>query len=355
MGSLIQQIVAILVLFIAGSLYPVLNSTILTYNFRFKGSLFLCFQQPWFQTLIAFLGLSFFIIPSLIYTKFSKKKNNSKQDNQYTNLAIFRLSSSASILRIISVGLQTYSLTFMPVNVWQIFSEFYLLFTALFAVIFKQEKLHFTDWVGLFFTVLGIALAGVSALLRSISERSNAITELFFSFILQILSHALQSFSVLSQENLLKESSPITLTAFEGLWGVYLIGLIILPLVNVTDSHAIGIHETTADLPYFFKNSTALIPLEIGFLLLFGLYRFSCFYLFSKSSYRESIYNSFLPSTFSITTLVRHQIYKDNLVISFLEKYSILEIVGIVSTFLGSFIYHNIFKLPCFGYSKESL
>ena len=85
MSPIISKIIATLILFIAGSFYPVINNTILTYQFQFEKNLSLQFQQPWFQTLLSFTGMSFFIIPSLI-------KNSCKEDinSHKSGMAVFR-------------------------------------------------------------------------------------------------------------------------------------------------------------------------------------------------------------------------------------------------------------------------
>lgn len=348
--SIITHILVTLLLFIAGSIYPVFNNAILTYQFRYKNNLSLQFQQPWFQTLLSFVGMSLFIIPSLIM---SRCKDDININN--SGMQLFRSSSFSSILGIFSLVLQTYSLIYMPVHIWQIFNDFYLLFSALFSIIIGRKKLHFTDWIGLFFVVLGISFAGVSVLIRSISLRSELTTEIFFSFILQILGHALRAFVELGEESLLESSKPYTITAYEGIWGVYLISFIILPIVNITQTDLIIFHEYSPDILTFIKCSKVLIVLEIFFAISFAIYRFSEIYLLKSSKSRRSIYESFLPLTVWIFSFVKHKIQKVKNNTPFFDKYSYLEIIGLIITLLGSLMYHKIIKLSCFAYSKETL
>ena len=349
MSPIISKIIATLILFIAGSFYPVINNTILTYQFQFEKNLSLQFQQPWFQTLLSFTGMSFFIIPSLIKTRCKEDINSHNSE-----MAVFRSSSFSSILGIFSLVLQTYSLIYMPVHVWQIFNEFYLLFSALFSIIIGRKKLHFTDWIGLFFVVFGISLAGVSVLIRSIHQRSELTTEIFFSFILQILGHSLKAFVELSEESLLENSSSLTVTAYEGLWGVYLITLIILPIVNITQTDLIIFHERSPDILTFLKGSSFLIIFEVFFIISFAIYRFSEIYLLGASKARRSVYESFLPITIWLLSFIKYKIQKNN-ILPFIDNYSYLEIAGLVITLLGSLMYHKIIKLSCFVYSKENL
>lgn len=351
MASTIIQIISIFLLFLFGSIYPVISNTILTYQFTYKDKIYLQFQQPWFQTFLAFIGMSFFIIPSLVITRCKEDINN----NNNSGLAVFRSSSLSSIFGIFSLALQTYSLIYMPVHIWQIFNEFYLLFTALFSIIYNGKKLHITDWIGLFFVVLGISFAGVSALIRSISERTELTTELFFSFILQILSHCLKAFVELGEDSLLKSSSSLTITAYEGLWGVYIISLIILPFVNITKYNLIGFHEYSPDILTFFKSSKFLIALEIFFVISITIYRFCEIYLQGTSKEKKYIFESLLPITVWFTSFVKYKIHKSASVSPFFDNYSFIEIAGLVITLFGSLMYHKIIKLPCFVYSKESL
>lgn len=349
MASVFLQILVTLLLFLAGSIYPVINNTILTYQFQYKNNLVLQFQQPWFQTLLSLIGMSFFIIPSLIISRCKKDINN-----QTNGWSIYRSSSLSSILLIFSLVLQTYSLIYMPAHIWQIFNEFYLLFSALFSIIVGRKKLHFTDWIGLFFVVLGISFAGVSVLIRSISLRSELTTEIFFSFILQILGHALRAFVELGEESLLESASSSTITAYEGIWGVYLVALIILPIVNITQTDLIIFHEYSPDILTFFKCSKLLIILEVFFVISFAIYRFSDIYLLSASKLRRSIYISFLPLTVWLTSFVKYKIQKEKPNLPFIDTYSYLEIAGFIITLFGSLMYHKIIKLSCFVYSKEA-
>ncbi|OHT08581.1 hypothetical protein TRFO_22843 [Tritrichomonas foetus] len=351
MGSLFTQIIAVIILFITGSIYPVVNNYILTHQFPYKNGLTLQFRQPWLQTFFVCFGMTFFMIPTLIR---AKCKANIKAD-KISGFNLFRVIIAPSLLTILYVALQTYCLMFMPVNIWQIFNEFYLLFNAFFSVTFRGQKLHFTDWTGLFFVVIGIAFAGVASLMRSISERSATTTELFFSFILQILAHCLKGFASLGEDYMLQNSNTVTVTGFEGLWGIYLIAFIFLPFCNITKSQYVGIHEITADAVTLFQNSTALIILEIVFICCIAFYRFCSLYLYSLSSFRKTLYESFLPITVWLISYFTHLFTKQENSRKFFDYNSYFEASGLIITLFGSFIYHRIIRLPCFAYSKETI
>ena len=349
MNSTFQQILSAIAFFILGSLYPVVNNTILSFKFRYKNNLELEFRQPWLQTFLMFFGMSFFMIPTLIKARCKSQQNS----NRISGFQLYRIVFVPVFINIIAAILSTYCLMYMPVHIWQIFNEFSLLFNALFSAMFKHSQLFFSDWIGLFFVVIGISFAGVFSLLRSISEHSSTTTELFFSFILQILCHCFRSFSSIGEEFLLKESTPITIIGFEGLWGIYIIGLIFLPLSNVNKSDYAGIYEVSADIIPFFQNSKYLILLELLFIICVSFYRYARAFIMSSSVNTKSLYESFFPISVWLISFLRYLVVGSEST-KFFDSNSAFELIGLIITLFGSLLYHRVIKLPCFLYSKES-
>lgn len=346
--------------FLTGAFVPVLNSIILHGQYPYKDGLYLQFKKPQFQLWALFLGMTAFFIPSYIYKKYIKKKSGRIRSTR-SQLIIFRQVSIPAICNIIATLFLNKSLIFMDTTVWQIFFGFQILFATLFAITIRKQHLFLVDWLGLFVSVAGMCFSGVAALLRvNTTENSQTITEIFFSFIICIFSHGITAFQTILEEKLLHDLNldGATLTAYEGLWGLFICTFILLPISSIIpqSDDFMGIYENSLETFQILGNSKDLIFLLVGYILTVSLFSYFGITItdFSTAIHRN-LYEIIRPLPVWILSVTARYIQESSYIGEPIDKYTALELSGFLIAMIGSFIYNRIIKFPCFTYIEDEI
>jgi len=338
-----------------GSIFPMINNVLILMGFPWKFGIIMPFYKPWFLILTTFFGMGLMF---LIYIVMKCCKSSENSPRNRSDLFLFRSLFAPAILNILSSILQSYALFFMPLTVWQLFHGFQVLFATLFSVTYLRKALYLVDWLGLFVTVLGICTAGVSALLRGLNESDVTITQLFFSFLMVILSHGIKSFQMIMEEELIRNdgASPVEITTFEGIWGVFIIGFIILPICNILPSKSgICIYENTVEIYEILKLSTRLITLVVLYMGCTTFYNYCGIVVTSFSSaLHRALYEMFRPFIILAVSAFAFYFTEYKAIGEKMDRFSIIEFIGFFIAVIGTLIYNKTIELPCFFYNDTS-
>jgi drug/metabolite transporter (DMT)-like permease len=340
-------------LFIAGSVYPVLNNIILYFGFPYKYGFTLGFLKPYFISSVVYLGMAILIIPCLIkrYTCPSEKNENDPR-----GLALFRKLGLPSFLFLISANIQSYALVYMPTTVWQLFHGFQVLFTTLFAVTYRHQRLFLVDWLGLFATVSGICIGGVASMLRGIKNDDVSIYSLFIAFILVIISHGIRSFQTIKEEEITHDlrAEPIEVVACEGIWCLFISLTIVTPLTNIVPSTlGVGLYENTSDSIARIALSYKLPFFLLGLLVSSTIYYYCGVVVTSFSSaIHRNLYEMVRPFLVWTLSTITYYVTGNTLAGEKLDGYTAIELIGFAVSVVGTLIYNRYIKLPCFVYNE---
>ncbi|EAX99717.1 hypothetical protein TVAG_472190 [Trichomonas vaginalis G3] len=349
----IFKILHLIFLFAAGSIYPVLNNFLLKYAFTYKYGLELTFQNPWFINTAISFGLTLLLIVSVIKRCTCPA---SKNDQSPRGIHLFRIVGMPSVLFLVSSSLQSYALMYMVTTVWQLFHGFTILFTTLFAVTYRHQRLFLVDWLGLFITVAGICLAGVATMIRGIADNNTSIYQLFISFLLVIVSHGFRSFQTIKEEELThdKLAEPIEVAAYEGVWTFFFNLCICTPVINaVPRSYGVGIYENSKLCIERLKYSSQLCLFLFGLVLTASIYFYCGIVITSYSSaIHRNMYEMVRPFFVWAFSVMTYYLAKNHTAGEKVDKYSIVELSGFFLAVLGTLIYNRFIKLPCFIYNE---
>jgi drug/metabolite transporter (DMT)-like permease len=348
--------VSIVLFFFAGSCVPVLNRVLLRGQFPWHHGLELEFRKPWFQLLAQFLGMSLFIIPSVIYRRIRTHSPNYLVIS--TNTRIFPRIVFPSLCNIIASILQNQALVYVHASVWQVFYGFQVLFATLFSVTLRRSQLFLADWTGLFVTVSGMAFTGVAALLRGISiGAGEQVSEIFTGFVLAIASNGVRAFQTILEEKLLHDSgiNGATLTAYEGIWGTYICVFILLPLCQiVSPTHGWGFYENTVESFQMLGHSLGLGLLVLSYLFFVTFYSYFGIVITDLSSaIHRNLYEMIRPLPVWALSTVSYYIAKTSAGEP-LDRFTPLEVAGFAVSIGGSLIYNRIARFPCFTYPERA-
>jgi hypothetical protein len=264
-----------------------------------------------------------------------------------------------SVCNIIATGLQNKALMSIPITVWQVFFGFRVLFATLFAVTYRRQRLMLVDWLGLFVSVSGMSFSGVAALLRGIAHNdSDEVSGIFFGFIIVILSHGIQAFQTIIEERLLHDEgiNGATLTAYEGMWGLFVCVFIILPIcqvINPTDG--IGLYENSLETFKMLGKSTSLVMLVVAFLFMVTLFSyFGIAVTDTSTAIHRNMYETVRPlPVWILSALLYYSTHENQGIGEPIDKFTALELTGFAVSVLGSCIYNRVLKFPCFIYLDD--
>ena len=340
-------------LFLGGSVYPVINNVILYFNFPYKYGLTLGFMKPYFINAIIYLGMSLLFFPALVKNCCCNK--NADADKPH-GLLLFKRLAVPSLLFLISSSIQSYALVYMPTTVWQLFHGFQVLFTTLFAVTYRHQKLFLVDWLGLFATVSGICVGGVASMLRGIANSETSIVSLFTSFILVILAHGIRSFQTIKEEEATHDlkADPNAVVASEGIWCFFLHLTILTPITNILPiSLGVGLYESTISSFEQLKCSSLLCWLLVGLFVTSTIYNYAGVVVTSFSSaIHRNLYEMVRPFLVWIFSVVTYYVTKNENLGEKIDGYSVIELVGFILAVVGTLVYNRFIKLPCFVYNE---
>lgn len=349
------KVFGITMFFVTGSLVTVLNGIILKNTYSWKYGLSIQFSKPWFTNFMLFSGMALFSIPFLVKFIYNKRK---KIPTETFDWYKFRATSIPSILYLTATALQNYALLYMPITVWQVFFSFQVLFTTLFAVTYRKQQLFLVDWLGLFVTVSGIAFTGVAGLLRGVSSAEQSISKMFYMFIVAIFSHGIKALETILEEKLMHQMHGITgtqLTAFEGLWGFFILLFICLPICQSV-SRSSALYENTIESFQQLARSKMLSFLNVLYLILFTIFSYFGFQVTEMSSaIHRNMYETVRPLTVWMVSTALRYITGNKLVGEQIDNYSIIELTGFFISVIGSLIYNRVLRFPCLIYIEDEL
>ena len=335
-----------------GAFYPIFARGIMTSQHAWKYGLALEFRKPCFQTFLAFFGSAILFLVYLVLKKCGKVRVSLQTDAE-----VYRLCGVASLFSVLATAIDFFTLFYIPTTVWQAFHSWQVMFSSIFAMTLNRQRLRFTEWIGLFLLVAGISICGVSSLLRSIKNNSDQTSAMFFSFVLVIFGSGIKAFATGIEEYLMNQDdylvTPLQLTVFEGIWGIYISGLMALPVVNIlhTDN---PMYESTLDIHEYFKRSYVLVFAELGFLLLITMYAYLALVVVSKKSAVDRfVYESLRPLAILVLSGVYYFI-SGRATSDSIDAYVFGEISGVVVLFLGTLVCMNVIKCPCFSYNAQT-
>ena len=346
----------LILLFLGGSLYPVLNNILFYYDFPYKYGLTLGFTKPYFINAIIYLGMAFLFLPVLLKKLFCSKNEPNQDPNEPHGLLLFKRLAIPSILFLISSSIQSYALVYMPTTVWQLFHGFQVLFTTLFAVTYRHQKLFLVDWLGLFSTVAGICVGGVATMLRGIANSGTSVVSLFMTFILVIISHGIRSFQTIKEEEATHDLKvePNQVVAVEGLWCFFLSLTILTPITNIVPvSLGVGLYESTVSSFEQLKASSQLCWMLFGLFLSSTVYNYAGVVVTSFSSaIHRNLYEMVRPFLVWICSVVTYYVTKSSDLGEKIDGYSVIELLGFALAIIGTLVYNRFIKLPCFIYNE---
>jgi hypothetical protein len=341
------------------------------------------FDKPLAQTLGMFVAMVFglpihwmivaFRIPFPGYEQFQSKKENdntttddddelerlvaeatSSHDSPTTNngsptrvpLQTYFLLAIPAIFDLVTTALCMIGLVYLDVSIYQLLRGSGIIFTALIRTWALQQPLFKFQWVGVGFNVASIVLVGMVALLQTKSSpKEESFQQVVFAMFLMLLGTLVQSMQFVFEEKVMVKDEtnvpPLLLFAMEGVWGTILCLTVLYPVGCVIPGNDNGMFEDPWNAWILLKNTRSIQLMMAIYLMAIFMYNlFAVLVTFLLSSVWHSILDNFRPMMVWMTDLCIYYIVTDRNFGEPWNKFSWIQLVGMVVLIIGTMIYN---------------
>jgi drug/metabolite transporter (DMT)-like permease len=354
MVSFAAKVLISAIFFVGGSVNTVLNNVI--YNTEVAG----ChgrvhgFRKPWFMDWSMFVGMSMGIFNTRAFRTCTCPP--SWEGGKLRGWRLYRQVAPLGLCDLTATYLSNIALLHLIPSVWQMLRGAELIFTALWAIIYRHKKLVMADWIGVLMTVVGIVTIGLSSILTESDQtgsRQVSIPLQILSMVLVLVAMGLLGFQGVLEEELLQDvdATAYELVSYEGLWGVYFTTLITMPLAQILPETAgEGIFEHSVESFQMLLSSQTLTILWFGFIFVSFAYNVTGLLVTSfTSAINRAIYEALRAIGVWVLSVAVYYIWDGRIGGERVTRMSSIQGLGFVLMVLGSFIYNRLLRLPDCG------
>lgn len=261
------------------------------------------FEKPWFEDWAMFVGMVFVFIPEGIRRLFNRVKKShetvnstyvaagdknekangdeKKRDWSWLLIAIPAVCDSVATI------LMNIALLWLDTSIWQMMRGSIIIFTAILTIYWRKRKLFRNEWIGMSCVVIAIVLLGVVALMNEKyypdpgddnSSTGQPAWKIIVALALLLLSMGVQALQTVVEEKFLRDatSPPMTIVAFEGLWGLIFCSFIFMPIAQfLPGDEGNGFHEDSLSSFVMLGHSLRLVLVTLGYA--FGIHLYNIF------------------------------------------------------------------------------
>jgi drug/metabolite transporter (DMT)-like permease len=321
------------------------------------------FTHPWFQTWVMFIGEALCLIAYGITQMMKKRKENpvfsinespfveEKKRSWFSFIFIL-----PTICDLAGTTLAGIGLLYTNASVWQMLRGSIIIFSGILSVIFLKRKMYFHNWLGMGIVTAGLAVVGTSSILQN---QASSDPKIGFGILLILAGQLANAIQMVVEETFLKKSgyAPLNVVGMEGLWGVIIMSIIIMPILYFIPGADNGSYENALDAFVQIGNSSSLLIFNIGYLLSIAFYNF---FGLSVAKKLTSVHRTLIDAcrtifvwglNISVYYLIWHFFPHD------LPRYgepwtdySYVQLGGFVLLVFGTLIYNGVIKVPCSVY-----
>jgi hypothetical protein len=260
-----------------------------------------------------------------------------------------------SLFDLVATALCMLGLLHVPVSIYQMLRGSAIIFVAILKQFVLGDRLHYHQWIGVFWNVVSIVLVGATAMFSAPPGPLNAdgsredgkdpvwgVTLILAGAFVQSLQYAFEE-KVMSME---VSAPPLLLIGMEGFWGTIVCTCILYPICYALPGADVG---GTLENPYdtlaMMRNSTSLQQMFFIYFLCIFLYNMlACLVTFMLNSVWHAILDNFRPITvWSTDVFIYYSIAKQ-----FGEEWnmwSYLQLIGMFVLLYGTAVYNANIRL----------
>lgn len=329
------------------------------------------FEKPWFEDWAMFVGMVAVFIPEGIRRVFARVKRsrdpiNAAYEKTTTNTKGGKKKFLVMVLKIaipavcdsIATILMNVALLWLDASIWQMMRGSIIIFTAILTIFWRKRKLFRNEWIGMVCVVVAIATLGVVALMnekyypdtKEDEPVSQPAWKIILALILLLLSMAIQALQTVVEEKFLQDATapPMTIVAFEGLWGFLFCSLIFMPIAQfLPGDEGNGFHEDTISSFVMLGNSWVLLLVTFGYA--FGIMLYNIFGMYVTdvtNALTRNVMDPLRTLLVWIMSLFIYYVISKNVGEKW-TPWSFLELGGFLIMSVGVLTFNGVFTCHC--------
>jgi len=250
---------------------------------------------------------------------------------------------------LIATVLMSIGLLYVTVSIYQMMRGAELIFAAIFSVLFLGKKLYKLHYCGIALALIGITMVGTASVLGPEQNNTGTKQEQILGISLIILSQAIQAGQICFEEHFMKSMDfmkPTLVVGLEGLFGVLMQALIVLPVAQELPGGDFGgkLENTRDSLHMIACSKDHVILVALGFTAVVML--FYNVLGMQVTGHLGALFRSILETTRTLLAwIVGLALYYGNVTLygdpigEAWDNYSYLQLAGFVILVTGTLIY----------------
>nr|CAB3266247.1 solute carrier family 35 member F6-like [Phallusia mammillata] len=306
------------------------------------------FDHPFLQAVGMFVGeFSCLLVFKIWYYWHKYRKNEMNFGNQNFSPVLFL---GPALCDMTGTSLMYIGLNYTYASSFQMLRGAIIVFTALLSVAFLGSVIKRRAWFGIFLTIIGLALVGISDIVFSSSDEYGP-NEILTGDLIILIAQIISGVQMVVEEKFVngKDIHPLQAVGWEGFFGMTILGVLLIPMYYIPagefSGNPRGVLEDALDGLYQIGQNSTLAIAQIGSICSIAFFNF-----FGISVTKELSATTRMVLD-SIRTLV---IWGVSLAVQW-EAFQWLQVVGFAILICGTGIYNNLIPIPCLNSTSPNV
>ncbi|XP_064622431.1 solute carrier family 35 member F6-like [Lineus longissimus] len=329
------------------------------------------FDHPWFQTIIMFIGESLCLVGLAISRKKERdqwKKENAEREREgkpVENLQqggfIKLILAVPTCLDLIGTSLAGIGLVYVNASVWQMLRGSIIVFAGILSKIFLKRNLKCHHWTGMFVTVIGLVLVGISSVFKGESSKGSG-SEALLGIALILGGQVISASQMIVEEMFLKKRNyhPLQVVGMEGTYGFLIMAAAVLPAMYFIPGPQLNnSYENSLDALYQIGKSPRLLIFCLLYLFSIAFYNyFGLAVTKSLTAVHRTLLDACRTIVVWIVDLIIYYAFDKGFGEEFDKTWGLLQVDGFLFLLIGTALYNELVDvswLPCMGPSQQEL
>jgi hypothetical protein len=272
------------------------------------------------------------------------------------HLRMYFAVAAPAICDLLGTGLMNTGLLYIEASVWQMLRGSMVLFSSLFCA-FILHRPHFAFmWWSVLIIMIGLTVVGLAAVLSTgVGKAGSTQGEVAVAILLTVGSQAIAASQIVVEEFLMHDMTapPVLVVGIEGLWGLLITSLVVLPIVQFTGgAEGNGIHEDSMDTFAMLRNTPWLIGIVVLYCIVILAYNVTGMFVTNiTTAVVRTILEGLRTLCIWFVELVLYYALDENPTIGEAwSAFSFMQLSGFLLLFIGMLLYNKILIVPFFKY-----
>ncbi|XP_073242881.1 solute carrier family 35 member F6-like [Porites lutea] len=322
------------------------------------------FDHPWFQTGLMFIGETMCLIGLFFQRRRERKQlqqsfmesisdeGDAGPEQQLISQQprVFQwIFAFPTVCDLFGTTLGGIGLLYVNASVWQMLRGSIIIFTGVLSKIFLKRKLWPIHWIGMFVTMIGLVLVGLSSVLRD-NHRGATKGHVILGIVLILAGQCVSATQMIVEELFLKKKNfhPLQVVGMEGFFGIIFMSAIVLPvLYYIPGDQNHHSYENSLDALLMIKNDTKLLIMSLLYICSISFYNFFGLAVTkSLTAVHRTLIDALRTIVVWLVDLFIYYVFHEGFGEAWDKRYGIFQVDGFLFLLLGTALYNQLLIIP---------